>query len=171
MIHRISFISSALKTAAVVAGFFVALGLPALAQAQTLQIPLLKFHALTGTWWAKTLYDETGTAEWHGGQDGQRVMLRVDLKGSFGSTFECNGIFGQFETAEEDGAVSVNAEGIMSTLMGCFGEYPPSIRLSDIARYEREDLELRFYDENDLPVAVFYNVQLLQQELAEVLGG
>lgn len=169
---RITAIFARLRRSAAVLGLSLslALGLPALASAQEIKFPLPKFHALSGVWWAKTLYDDSGAAIWHGGQDDQAVILRVDLSGQFSTRLDCNGLFGQFEETYEDGPVSLSSEGMMSTLIGCFGDYPPAIRFSDIARFEREDLELRFFDADDRPVAVLYNAYALQRVLADILG-
>ena len=53
------------------------------------------FHALAGIWWAKTVYDTAGTALWHGGQDGDRLVMRVGLFGEISTTHECNMLQGK----------------------------------------------------------------------------
>ena len=161
-----------LKGLAVLAAVLGALSAPTLSQADSkeLTFPVFQFHPLFGTWWAKTLYDDNGEAIWHGGQDDERVMMRVDMSGGYGSRMECNALVGQFQDAGEDGSISISPAGSMTTLMGCFGDFPPTIAFHRIARFERDGLELRFYDENNLPVAVFYDVYALQRELDDILG-
>jgi hypothetical protein len=155
------------------AGMTMALASPATSQADSkelLPLPPLNFHALTGTWWASTLFDDAGEPIWFGGQDDERVTMRVDLVGQFSSTIECNALFGKFEKAGEDGSVSITADGSMMTLKGCWGDYPPSIAFHRIARFERDGMLLRLFDENDLPIAELYNVYALHAALSDILG-
>ena len=161
-----------IKGLAVLAAVLGALASPTLSQAESkeLTLPLFKFHPLFGTWWAQTLYDEEGEVIWEGGQNDERVMMRVDISGSYASRMECNALVGTFQEPGEDGSVTISPEGSMTTLMGCFGEFPPTIPFYRIARYEREGLELRFYDADDLPVAVFYDVYAMKRMLDDILG-
>ena len=161
-----------IKGLTVLAAVLGALASPSLSQAESKEftLPLFKFHPLFGTWWAQTLYDEDGEAFWYGGQGDERVMMRVDIAGGYSSRLECNALVGQFQEPGEDGSVTISPEGSMTTLMGCYGDFPPSISFYRIARYEREGLELRFYDENDLPIAVFYDVYGLKRVLDDILG-
>ena len=114
------------------------------------------FHALAGTWWAKTVYDTAGTALWHGGQDGDRLVMRVGLFGDISTTHECNMLQGKFGPSEE-GAVALVSPYVSMTLMACWDDYPPSVGFERIVRFEREGLELRFFDKDGLPIATYYN--------------
>ena len=127
--------------------------------------PLLPIHPLFGTWWAETLYDQQGEAIWRGGESDDAVLMRVNLTGGYRSRMDCNIIAGEFQKAGEDGSISISPKGSMVTLMGCFGDYPPTIAFSEIARFEREGMKLRLYDKNDVPIAVFYNVVALKAAL------
>jgi len=132
-------------------------------------IVLPVFHALSGTWWAHTLFDEQGNAIWHGGQNSDSVVLRIDMKGQFSTRDECNFLNGSFNPAGDDGQVSVNPM-MASTLMLCWDEYPPTIGLTRIARFEKEGFELRLFDENDQPVATMYNMHGLAALLDDLLN-
>ena len=126
------------------------------------------FHALAGTWWAKTVYDTAGTALWHGGQDGYRLVMRVGLFGEISTTHECNMLQGKFGKAK-DGAVALTSPYMSMTLMACWDDYPPSVGFERIARFEREGLELRFFDKDDLPIATYYNAHALKAALDDIL--
>ena len=132
-------------------------------------IVLPVFHALSGTWWAHTLFDEQGDAIWHGGQSTDSVVLRIDMKGQFSTRDECNYLNGSFNPASDDGAVSVNPM-TASTLMLCWDEYPPTIGLTRIARFEKEGFELRLFDENDRPVATMFNMHGLAALFDDLLN-
>ena len=126
------------------------------------------FHALAGTWWAKTVYDTAGTALWHGGEDGDRLVMRVGLFGEMSTTHECNMLQGKFGPAEE-GAVALASPYMSMTLMACWDDYPPSVGFERIARFEREGLELRFFDKDGLPIATYYNAHALKAALDDIL--
>ena len=126
------------------------------------------FHALAGTWWAKTVYDTAGAALWHGGEDGDRLVMRVGLFGEMSTTHECNMLQGKFGPAEE-GAVALASPYMSMTLMACWDDYPPSVGFERIARFEREGLELRFFDSDGLPIATYYNAHALKAALDDIL--
>ena len=126
------------------------------------------FHALSGTWWAKTVYDTSGAALWHGGEDGDRLVMRVSLFGEISTTHECNMLQGKFGPAK-DGAVALASPYMSMTLMACWDDYPPSVGFERIARFEREGLELRFFDKDGLPIATYYNAHALKAALDEIL--
>ena len=126
------------------------------------------FHALAGTWWAKTVYDNAGTALWHGGQDGDRLVMRVGLFGEISTTHECNILQGKFGKAKE-GAVALTSPYMSMTMMACWDDYPPSVGFERIARFEREGLELRFFDKDGLPIATYYNAHALKAALDDIL--
>jgi|GEM_PF-2415294 len=126
------------------------------------------FHALAGIWWAKTVYDTAGTALWHGGQDGDRLVMRVGLFGEISTTHECNMLQGKFGKAKE-GAVALTSPYMSMTLMACWDDYPPSVGFERIARFEREGLELQFFDKDGLPIATYYNAHALKAALDEIL--
>jgi hypothetical protein len=126
------------------------------------------FHALAGTWWAKTVYDTTGTALWHGGEDGERLVMRVGLFGEIRTTHECNMLQGKFGPAKED-AVVLASPYMSMTVMACWDDYPPSVGFERIARFEREGLELRFFDEDGLPIATYYNAHALKAVMDDIL--
>ncbi|HCI01046.1 MAG TPA: hypothetical protein DFJ59_09660 [Alphaproteobacteria bacterium] len=126
------------------------------------------FHALVGTWWAKTVYDTAGTALWHGGEDGDRLVMRVGPFGKISTTHECNILQGNFGPAEE-GAVALVSPYMSMTRMACWDDYPPSVSFERIARFEREGLELRFFDKDGLPIATYYNAHALKAALVDIL--
>ena len=126
------------------------------------------FHALAGTWWAKTVYDTAGTALWHGGEDGDRLVMRVGLFGEISTTHECNMLQGKFGKAKE-GAVALTSPYMSMTLMACWDDYPPSVGFERIARFEREGLELRFFDTDGLPIAAYYNAHALKAVMDDIL--
>ena len=125
------------------------------------------FHALAGTWWAKTVYDTAGTALWHGGEDGDRLVMRVSLFGEISTTHECNMLQGKFGPAEK-GAVALASPYMSMTLMACWDDYPPSVGFERIAHFEREGLELRFFDKHGLPIATYYNAHALKAALDDI---
>ena len=55
------------------------------------------------------------------------------------------------------------------TLMACWDDYPPSVGFERIARFEREGLELRFFDKDGLPIATYYNAHALKAALDDIL--
>jgi len=126
------------------------------------------FHALAGIWWAKTVYDTAGTALWHGVPDGDRLVMRVGLFGEISTTHECNMLQGKFGKAKE-GAVALTSPYMSMTLMACWDDYPPSVGFERIARFEREGLELQFFDKDGLPIATYYNAHALKAALDEIL--
>ncbi|MGB1155637.1 MAG: hypothetical protein ACPG42_02370 [Alphaproteobacteria bacterium] len=177
----LTFLASITRNArriALCAGVVTALAAPSLSQADSkeilfplpLPLPTFNFHELSGVWWAHSLYGEDGALIWRGGEDGEKVTLRVDKDGGFSTQIECNALFGTFEEAGEDGTVSLTSSGAMMTLKGCWGDFPPSINVGSIHRFERTDFELHLFDANDLPVASFYNAYRLQAQLNELLG-
>ena len=132
-------------------------------------IGLPVFHALSGLWWAHTLFDEQGHAIWQGGQSTDSVVLRIDMKGQFSTRDECNYLNGSFNPSSDDGQVSVNPM-MASTLMLCWDDYPPTIGLTRIARFEKEGFELRLFDDSDRPVGFFYNMHGLAALFDDLLN-
>lgn len=128
----------------------------------------LPFHALTGTWWAKTVYDTDGTALWHGGEDGDRLVMRVNLFGDISTTHECNMLQGKFGPAK-DGAVALASPYMSMTLMACWDDYPPSVGFERIARFERVGFELRFFDQDGRAIVTYYDAHALKRALEEIL--
>lgn len=193
MIHHLLQFAGGLSKAVALFGLAFTLAYPALGQAedgsgrpssdfgwfgkggsgiQFIEAPKGEFfyNPVVGKWWVKTLYDTSGTPIWQGGQTDQSLTLDVQLDNTFSSQLDCNGLFGRFEEAQVDGSISLSEDSMMTTLMGCFGDYPPAIRFSDIARFERTGIELVFFDDAGRPVASLYNVHGLYEELRNVLG-
>ena len=54
--------------------------------------------------------------------------------------------------------------------MLCWDEYPPTIGLTRIARFEKEGFELRLFDENNRPVATMYNMHGLAALFDDLLN-
>lgn len=170
MLTLISVILGRIKKLAVVFTLLGALAAPSLSNAEdTLRLPLLPMHPLFGSWWADTLYDESGDVVWQGGLTDETVFMRVDLSGNYSSMMECNFLGGQFQEAGDDGSISISPAGSMVTLKGCWGEYPPTIGFSRIARFEREGMKLSLFDESDQKVAVFFNAWAMKKAMEELL--
>ena len=131
------------------------------------QVPTLPLdiHALSGLWWAQTIYGADGEPAWYGGTTDQKVVLRIGLAGSIQTVNKCNMIRGQF-TAAIDGKVSLlEPRAMMSTRMFCPDDYPPVVSYQRVEGYARTGLYLTFFDADGFPIATFLDVNGLTAEL------
>ena len=130
-------------------------------------------HPLAGLWWLKTIYDETGAPVWSGGgqQDAgqldQTITMEVDAVGGISTLAACNSYFGSFGPAQGDRVALVPPQ-MMTTRIMCWGTYPPVVLFERVARFERDPVELRLYDAQNQPIAVYIDVVAMQRELEKV---
>lgn len=128
----------------------------------------LDVHALTGLWWAQTIYDRVGEPIWEGGSTPQKVVLRVSLTGSIQTVTQCNLLNGQFGKAEGQSVSLLEPKVMTSTRMFCPGEYPPTVNFRTVASFKREGLILKLFDSKGLPVATYLDVYGLKSELETI---
>ena len=75
---------------------------------------------------------------------------------------------GKFGPAKED-AVVLASPYMAMTVMACWDDYPPSVDFERITSFDREGLELRFFDEDGLPIATYYNAYALKAVMDDIL--
>ena len=145
---------------------------PAPMPAQEGPLPLptkpLDVHALTGLWWAQTIYDRVGEPIWEGGSTPQKVVLRVSLTGRIQTVTQCNLLNGQFGKAEGQSVSLLEPKVMTSTRMFCPGEYPPTVNFRTVASFKREGLILKLFDGEGRPVATYLDVHGLMSELETI---
>lgn len=135
----------------------------------------IEVHPLSGLWWLKTIYDDTGEPVWSGGANrgealDETITMEVRFSGEINTLAACNSYFGSFGLAEGD-KVALDPPQMMTTRIMCWGEYPPVVRFEQVARFERDPVELRLFDQQNQPVATYIDVFAMRRALEKALGG
>lgn len=132
-------------------------------------------HPLSGLWWLKTIYDESGEPVWSGasktgdGVDEQPITMQIRFSGEIDTLAACNSYFGSFGPVDGD-LVALDPPQMMTTRIMCWGEYPPVVRFEQVVRYERDRVELRLFDAQNRPIATYIDVYGMRRELERALG-